>query len=101
MLGYLSEVVVLFSSELNTNKWLEAHSDRNAGLTTIPRSLVLADIAGDGDYRLVLTDLSMEDCKSRLKMYKGTALYSDQPLPDTACGIISFYTDILEPRIPG
>lgn len=80
---------------------MEAHSDRNAGLTTLPRNLILTDVAGDGDFRLVLTDLNLDDCKSRLKMYKGTVLSSDQPLPDTACGIISFYTDVLEPRIPG
>ncbi|XP_048522412.1 Bardet-Biedl syndrome 1 protein homolog isoform X2 [Dendroctonus ponderosae] len=63
--------------------------------------MVLADVAGTGDYHLVLTDLKFnQDTKCRLKVYKGTLLVSDQPLPDIPSSVVSFYADQLEPRIP-
>ncbi|XP_044260139.1 Bardet-Biedl syndrome 1 protein homolog [Tribolium madens] len=87
--------------ELNISRWLEAHSDRSAGLNTFARSAILADVCGDGDFRLVLTDVKFEaDKRSRLKVYKGTLLTSDQVLPDIPSSLISFYSDELEPRVP-
>ncbi|ERL89688.1 hypothetical protein D910_07051 [Dendroctonus ponderosae] len=87
--------------ELGISRWLEAHTDRSAGLTTLPGNMVLADVAGTGDYHLVLTDLKFnQDTKCRLKVYKGTLLVSDQPLPDIPSSVVSFYADQLEPRIP-
>lgn len=81
---------------------MDAHSDRSAGLTTLPKNAVLSDVAGDGDYRLVLIDLKLENnVRSRLKVYKGTVLSSDQTLPDIPCGIISFYTENGEFNVPG
>lgn len=89
-------------SDLNISRWLEAHSDRSSNLTVLPRNLVLADVSSDGDHRLVLTDLKIEtEHKSRLKVYRGTVLTSDQTLPDLPSGVISFYTDEIEPKIPG
>lgn len=80
---------------------MEAHSDRSAGLNTFARNAILADVCGDGDFRLVLTDVRFEsDKRSRLKVYKGTLLTSDQVLPDIPSSLISFYTEDLEPRIP-
>lgn len=76
--------------------------DRSAGLQTLPGALVLADLAGDGDHRLVLADLCLKpDARSRLKVYRGTVLASDQILPDIPSCLISFYTDSSEQRIPG
>ncbi|RZC38478.1 BBS1 and/or ACBP domain containing protein [Asbolus verrucosus] len=87
--------------ELSISRWLEAHSDRSAGLTTFARNAILADISGDGDHRLVLTDIKLQsDKRSRLKVYKGTLLTSDQVLPDIPSSVISFYTDDLEPKVP-
>uniref|UniRef100_A0AAR5QFK4 Bardet-Biedl syndrome 1 N-terminal domain-containing protein n=1 Tax=Dendroctonus ponderosae TaxID=77166 RepID=A0AAR5QFK4_DENPD len=87
--------------ELGISRWLEAHTDRSAGLTTLPGNMVLADVAGTGDYHLVLTDLKFnQDTKCRLKVYKGTLLVSDQPLPDIPSSVVGFYADQLEPRIP-
>lgn len=61
----------------------------------------MADVSGDGDFKLVLTDIKLEaDKRSRLKVYKGTFLTSDQVLPDVPSSVISFYTDELEPRVP-
>lgn len=88
--------------ELGVSRWLEAHTDRSAGLTTLPGNMVLADVAGTGDHHLVLTDLKFnKDTKCRLKIYKGTLLISDQPLPDIPSSVVGFYADQLEPRIPG
>ncbi|XP_068898520.1 Bardet-Biedl syndrome 1 protein [Tenebrio molitor] len=87
--------------ELNISRWLEAHSDRSAGLVTFARSAVLADVSGDGDFRLVLADVKLQpDKRSRLKVYKGTLLTSDQVLPDIPSSLISFHTDNLDVRVP-
>ncbi|KAI4461307.1 bardet-biedl syndrome 1 protein [Holotrichia oblita] len=87
--------------DLNISRWLEAHIDRSASLTTFSKNLVLADVCGDGEYRLVLTDLKLENNeKSRLKIYKGTVLTSDQTLPDIPSSIISFYTSNYDSKIP-
>lgn len=81
---------------------MEAHSDRSAGLVTFARSAVLADVSGDGDFRLVLADVKLQpDKRSRLKVYKGTLLTSDQVLPDIPSSLISFHTDNLDVRVPG
>ncbi|KAB0795298.1 hypothetical protein PPYR_12137 [Photinus pyralis] len=88
-------------TELNPSRWLEAHSDRSADLTTLPKHLLLANICGDGDYRLVLVDAKFgDDISARLKVYKGTVLCSDQSLPDVPSALISFYVDGIEPRTP-
>lgn len=76
--------------------------DRNAGLYIVPRCLVLADLSGDGDHRLVLTDIKLENGeKSRLKVYKGTVLVADQTLPDIPSSVISFYSDNSDFKVPG
>lgn len=88
--------------ELNPSRWLEAHCDQNADLTTLPNNLVLAGTNGDGEHRLVLSDLNLKgEFSARLKVYKGTVLSSDQALPDIPSGIISFYVDNLQPKLPG
>ncbi|XP_060528580.1 Bardet-Biedl syndrome 1 protein homolog [Cylas formicarius] len=89
------------SRELTTSRWLEAYVDRSAGLRTLPRNAVLADVTGDGSYRLVLTDINLEYySQSRLKSYNGTQLVSDEILHDVPNSLITFYCDELEPRIP-
>ncbi|GJQ85344.1 hypothetical protein Trydic_g12650 [Trypoxylus dichotomus] len=87
--------------ELNISRWLEAHFDRSASLTTLPRNLVLADVSGDGEYRLVLIDLKLGTTeRSRLKVYKGTVLITDQTLPDIPSSIVSFYASSYDTKIP-
>lgn len=68
---------------------------------TLPRNIVLSDVTGDGDHRLVLADIKFNDTRSRLKVYKGTVLVSDQTLPDIPSGLITFWTESTEPKIPG
>ncbi|XP_018329462.1 Bardet-Biedl syndrome 1 protein [Agrilus planipennis] len=87
--------------EFHTSKWLEAHLERNAGLKTLPRNLILGDIFGDGDYRLILVDVDFgQDLKANLKVYRGTGLVANQPLPVLPSSLISFYNDLTEPYLP-
>lgn len=61
----------------------------------------MSDVSDDGDHRLVVTDLKLgSEVRSRLKVYKGTLLTSDQVLPDVPCGLISFYMDSFDPKVP-
>ncbi|XP_050310813.1 Bardet-Biedl syndrome 1 protein homolog [Anthonomus grandis grandis] len=88
-------------TELTASRWLEAHTDRGADLFTLPRNAILTDVSGSGDFHLVITDLKLDkETKSRLKVYKGTMLISDQALPNMPCSVVSFYGDYMEPRIP-
>ncbi|XP_017775574.1 PREDICTED: Bardet-Biedl syndrome 1 protein [Nicrophorus vespilloides] len=88
-------------SDLNISRWLDAHSDRGAGLQVLLNGAVLADVAGDGDHRLVVADVKLQpDTRSRLKVYRGTLLTSDQTLPDIPSAVITFYPDNLEPKVP-
>lgn len=89
-------------SELKISRWLDAHLDRSAGLNTLPKNAILSNVAGDGENRLVITDLKLKkDMKCRLKVYKGTVVTTDTALPDVPSSIISFYHDRLNPRTPG
>ncbi|KAK4876426.1 hypothetical protein RN001_012848 [Aquatica leii] len=97
----MSQHLENYNEELNPSRWLEAHCDRSADLTIFPKNLVLSDISGDGEYRLVLVDVKFgEGVYARLKVYKGTVLVSDQALPDVPSALISFYVDTIEPRVP-
>ncbi|XP_044753442.1 Bardet-Biedl syndrome 1 protein homolog [Coccinella septempunctata] len=88
-------------SELKISRWLDAHLDTSAGLNTLPRSAILSNVVGDGENRLVITDLRLKkDTKCRLKVYKGTVVTTDNVLPDVPSSIISFYHDRLNPRTP-
>lgn len=87
--------------DLNFSRWLEAYSERNTDITTFSGNCVLADVAGDGNIHLVVADIKLKkDTRSKLRIYKGTSA-KDLPLPDIPSAAISFYTDLVEPRIPG
>ncbi|XP_074028565.1 Bardet-Biedl syndrome 1 isoform X1 [Leptinotarsa decemlineata] len=89
-----------FCRNLNISRWLEAYSQQNADLTTLPGNAILTDVLGDGNYNLVITDIKFNGRnRSKMKIYKGT-LVIDLSLPDIPNSLISFYTDQLEPKIP-
>lgn len=90
-----SEQIFIFR-ELNISRWLEAHSDRNSELLVLPRNILLLDVLGDDDYQLIVTDFS----QNRLKVYK-QVLISDITLSDVPNSLITFYTNHLEPKVPG
>ncbi|XP_074519217.1 BBSome complex member BBS1 [Halichoeres trimaculatus] len=81
-------------------KWLDAHYDPVAGLYTFSSCVDLADLSGDGESRLVLGDLGSGSSGMKLKVYRGTALMSESTLLDLPSGLVAFFMDLHEPRIP-
>ncbi|XP_034535112.1 Bardet-Biedl syndrome 1 protein [Notolabrus celidotus] len=81
-------------------KWLDAHYDPVAGLYTFSSCVDLADLSGDGESRLVLGDLGSGSTGMKLKVYRGTALMSESTLLDLPAGLVAFFMDLHEPRIP-
>ncbi|XP_033466446.1 BBSome complex member BBS1 [Epinephelus lanceolatus] len=81
-------------------KWLDAHYDPVAGLYTFTSCVDLADLSGDGESRLVVGDLGSGSSAMKLKVYRGTALMSESTLLDLPTGLVAFFMDLHEPRIP-
>lgn len=81
-------------------KWLDAHYDPVAGLHTFSSCVDLADLSGDGENRLVVGDLGSGSSGMKLKVYSGTALTSESTLLDLPAGLVAFFMDLHEPRIP-
>ncbi|XP_063750107.1 Bardet-Biedl syndrome 1 protein isoform X1 [Eleginops maclovinus] len=81
-------------------KWLEAHYDPVAGLFSFSSCVDLADLSGDGESRLVVGDLGTGGGGMKLKVYRGTALMSESSLLDLPSGLVAFFMDLHEPRIP-
>ncbi|KAM7381008.1 hypothetical protein PAMA_012038 [Pampus argenteus] len=80
-------------------KWLDAHYDPVACLNTFSSCVALADLSGDGESRLVVGDLGGQ-AGMKLKVYRGTALLSESSLLDLPAGLVAFFMDLHEPRIP-
>lgn len=81
-------------------KWLDAHYDPVAGLYTFSSCVDLADLSGDGESRLVVGDLGSGLSGMKLKVFQGTALLSESTLLDLPTGLVAFFMDLHEPRIP-
>ncbi|XP_044034129.1 Bardet-Biedl syndrome 1 protein [Siniperca chuatsi] len=81
-------------------KWLDAHYDPVAGLYTFSSCVDLADLSGDGESRLVVGDLGSGSSGMKLKVYRGTVLMSESTLLDLPAGLVAFFMDLHEPRIP-
>lgn len=84
----------------DTGKWLDAHYDPVAGLYTFSSCMDLADLNGDGENRLLVGDLGSGSSGMKLRVYRGTALSSESALLDLPTGLVSFFMDLHEPRIP-
>lgn len=73
-------------------------------LRVFPMYLSLADSRNDDYFRLITVEIPHEfgsDVKPKLKVYKGTALISEQNLPGIPSSVQTLYVDDHEPRIPG
>lgn len=81
-------------------RWLDAHYDPVAGLFSFSSCVDLADLSGDGESRLVVGDLGSGGAGMKLKVYRGTALMSESTLLDLPAGLVAFFMDLHEPRIP-
>uniref|UniRef100_A0AAY5JZX8 BBSome complex member BBS1 n=2 Tax=Esox lucius TaxID=8010 RepID=A0AAY5JZX8_ESOLU len=99
-------VFSLYKSMLNeikiniNGKWLDAHYDPVANLYTFSSCIVLADLHGDGENKLVVGDLGTGSSNMKLKVYRGTGLMSENTLLDLPTGLVSFLMDQHEPRTP-
>mmetsp|Transcript_36995 Transcript_36995/g.44743 ORF Transcript_36995/g.44743 Transcript_36995/m.44743 type:complete len:613 (+) Transcript_36995:397-2235(+) len=82
-------------AERITSVWLDAWQDRVAGIRAYSPCVRMADLAGDGDCRLLIADAS-----KKLKVWKGTSLQSEHNLLETPCAIATFYSDTNQPRLP-
>eukprot|EP00640_Fibrocapsa_japonica_P000784 CAMPEP_0113937780 /NCGR_PEP_ID=MMETSP1339-20121228/4326_1 /TAXON_ID=94617 /ORGANISM="Fibrocapsa japonica" /LENGTH=585 /DNA_ID=CAMNT_0000940679 /DNA_START=147 /DNA_END=1904 /DNA_ORIENTATION=- /assembly_acc=CAM_ASM_000762 len=79
----------------NASPWLNAWHDPVVGLKAFTSCVRLADLNGDGDYKLVVADRD-----KRLRIYKGTSTMAEQDLLDAPVAVAHFYTDNNLPRTP-
>ncbi|CAI9730782.1 Bardet-Biedl syndrome 1 protein homolog isoform X1 [Octopus vulgaris] len=86
--------------EENKSKWLDAHHDPVASLYTFTQCLALSDIKADGDWKLVIGNLGIDNYVTKLKVFQGTTLIHESTLLDLPNGVVSFYMDTHEPRTP-
>lgn len=98
--GFSSAVIMLTDGGADVGKWLDAHYDPVAGLYTFSSCVDLADLSGDGECRLLVADLGGGSGGMKLKVYRGTALTSESNLLDLPAGLVAFFMDLYEPRIP-
>lgn len=87
----------------NSKKWLDAQSEPNTTLRALPSYLALADLKNDNYYKLITVEVPADlssDTKSKLKVYKGTTLISEQGLPGYPTAIQTLYVDDNAPKIP-
>ncbi|XP_012876297.1 PREDICTED: Bardet-Biedl syndrome 1 protein [Dipodomys ordii] len=87
------------SNETNS-KWLDAHYDPLANIHTFSACLALADLHGDGEYKLVVGDLGPGEQQPRLKVFKGPTVLTESPLPSLPAAAATFLMEQHEPRTP-
>nr|XP_044997787.1 Bardet-Biedl syndrome 1 protein isoform X2 [Jaculus jaculus] len=86
-------------SEANS-KWLDAHYDPMANIHTFSSCLALADLHGDGEYKLVVGDLGPGGQQPLLKVLKGPTVLRENPLPALPAAAACFLMEQHEPRTP-
>lgn len=65
--------------------------------------MTVCDLKNDGYQKLIVGEIPLAlDSKKppRLRVYKGNQVVSDQGLPGVPSGVISFYIDEIEPKMP-
>ncbi|KAM6159649.1 BBSome complex member BBS1 [Erethizon dorsatum] len=87
------------SNEANS-KWLDAHYDPMANIHTFSSCLALADLHGDGEYKLVVGDLGPGGRNPHLKVLKGPTVLTESPLPALPAAAATFLMEQHEPRTP-
>ena len=70
------------------NFWLNAWRDHLAGLHAYSSCLELADVNGDGDYKLIVADAG-----KRLKVFSGTSLATENALMTVPSAVAAFFSD--------
>lgn len=75
---------------LSTTKWVSALHSTSLGINTFPSCVGLADLYGDGDYKLVIGDYGTEKYNIRLKVFKGLQLIGENVLGDLPAAVVPF-----------
>uniref|UniRef100_A0A7N5JL06 BBSome complex member BBS1 n=1 Tax=Ailuropoda melanoleuca TaxID=9646 RepID=A0A7N5JL06_AILME len=83
-----------------SSKWLDAHYDPMANIHTFSACLALADLHGDGEYKLVVGDLGPGGQHPCLKVLKGPTVLTETPLPALPAAAATFLMEQHEPRTP-
>ncbi|EKF31792.1 Bardet-Biedl syndrome 1 protein, putative [Trypanosoma cruzi marinkellei] len=68
--------------------WLYAFRDHLAGIQAFTSCIGVADVHGDGDYKLIIAD-----GKRRLKVFGGTSLVKEMQLLSVPSALTTFYAD--------
>ncbi|XP_045153203.1 Bardet-Biedl syndrome 1 protein isoform X2 [Echinops telfairi] len=71
-----------------------------ANIHTFSSCLALADLHGDGEYKLVVGDLGPREQQPRLKVLKGPMVLTESPLPALPAAAVTFLMGQHEPRTP-
>ncbi|XP_060031959.1 Bardet-Biedl syndrome 1 protein [Erinaceus europaeus] len=82
------------------SKWLDAHYDPVANIHTFSSCLALADLHGDGEFKLVVGDFGPGGQQPRLKVLKGPTVLTESPLPALPAAAATFLMEQHEPRTP-
>ena len=77
----------------NTPAWLEAWQDPMAGADAFSSCICTADLAGDGEFRLVVAT-----AMKKMKVWNGTSLTSEHDLLEPPVAVCTFYP--AEPKSP-
>lgn len=73
----------------SNDRWLNAWRDHLAGIKAFSNCIDLADVNGDGDYKLIVGDTASK----RLKVYGGTSVVGETQLLSVPSAVASFYMD--------
>ena len=82
------------------NMWLTAHQDPVSKLYAFSSSMALADLNADGDFKLLVADLGTGTADMKLKVFKGTSLFTESAIIDLPTALAAFYMDLNDPRTP-
>ncbi|XP_076235739.1 BBSome complex member BBS1-like [Calliopsis andreniformis] len=87
------------SISLGASRWLEALWEPASRLYTLPSGLDMVDVTGDGDARLICTDLgTLSANSSKIRVFKGGDQITEHNMVYSPCGVVGFYMENGEPR---
>ncbi|VDN02939.1 unnamed protein product [Thelazia callipaeda] len=85
---------------LNSSKWVSALHKASLGLNTFQNCVCLADLQGDGEYKLIICDFGTEKYQIKLKVFRAVQLIDENTLSDLPASLVSFYNDYAQPSKP-
>eukprot|EP00823_Brevimastigomonas_motovehiculus_P009048 TRINITY_DN8720_c0_g1_i1.p1 TRINITY_DN8720_c0_g1~~TRINITY_DN8720_c0_g1_i1.p1 ORF type:complete len:595 (-),score=112.36 TRINITY_DN8720_c0_g1_i1:290-2074(-) len=75
--------------------WLPAFHDAMANLHAYSECVRVADLKGDGDYRLLVAD-----SEKKIKVFKGTSFVQEVAVLGTPTSMVVYYADSNKPQVP-